>query len=60
MTWCYPVVRHAGKRAYLADAEQQLKAHFRQLDLGVASSWVPSLDSMGFAAGKHPCSTRIQ
>jgi hypothetical protein len=41
----------AGTGAYLADAELQLKAHFRQLDLSAPGSWMPGLDNVGFAAG---------
>jgi hypothetical protein len=40
-----------GEHAYLSDAELQLKAHYRQIDLAATRTWVPSLDNMGFAAG---------
>lgn len=49
LTVCLRV--RTGVASYLADAELQLKAHSRQLDLSKASSWVPSIDNMGFAAG---------
>lgn len=52
VTWC-AMSYHAGQRTYLADAEQQVKAHFRQLDLESPGSWLPSLDNMGFAAGAY-------
>jgi hypothetical protein len=49
----------AGERSYLADAEQQVKAHFRELNLESPDSWLPSLNNMGFAAGTylHPYCT---
>lgn len=40
-----------GVGSYLSDAEMQLKAHFRQLNLKDKHTWMPGLDNVGFAAG---------
>jgi len=62
----FPVCAAAGVPAYLADAELQLAAHWRQQDPTISSSWLPSLDNMGFAANpsvgcaKHKSPPRAQ